>query len=284
MPNPVCLSPLKFYDDLSKQNHRKSYAYGSIFPLIVKLGYLPPFQLVLPQNSSLDSAYIKNIDGQNVTGDIKVALIESGFSIISIKSYNVAMYSGILTIDSILYEGQYYLELNFSENISYYSEVFCATNTISDCIEIEYWNSGNFYIKNGIITFSNNFHFKLLLKAEIGKPEYNFEEEATKRLGYNFIESQVSKKIYKFNAVVPEFICDAMRIIRLCSNKIIRSKSEEYEAMAFEMEVDWQTQGDLASVACEFETDNIIANIGGFEPDKLGGDYNIDYNEDFDNQ
>ena len=49
------------------------------------------------------------------------------------------------------------------------------------------------------------------------------------------------------------------------------------------MEAEWQTQGDLASVTCEFETDNVVANIGGFVPDKLGGDYNNDYNEDFDN-
>lgn len=286
MANPVCLSPLKFYDDLYKQSHRKSYAFGHITPLIVKLGYLPPFQFVLPSNNTLSSAYIRDIKGQRVTGNIKTALTESGFNIVSIESYYVVIYGGNLTTASIMYEGQYYLELNFSENISYYSEVFCATNAISDCIEVEYWNRGNnnFYIKNGVIAFPGNFHFKLLLKTELGKPEYNFEEEATKRLGYSFVESQVSKKVYKFNVVVPEFICDAMRIIRLCSDKIIRCKSEEYEAITFEMEVDWQTQGDLASVTCEFETDNVVANLGGFVPIPAGGDYNGDYSEDFDNQ
>lgn len=286
MANPVCLSPLKFYDDPAKQSHHKSYAFGHISPLIVKLGYLPVFQFVLPSNNTLNSAYIRNIEGQRVTGDIKTALTESGFSIVSIKSYYVVIYGGNLTIASITYEGQYYLELNFSGNINYYSEVFCATNATNDCIEVEYWNRGNnsFYIKNGVIAFPGNFHFKLLLKTELGKPEYNFEEEATKRLGYSFVESQVSKKVYKFNVVVPEFICDAMRIIRLCSDKIIRSKSDEYEAITFEMEADWQTQGDLASVTCEFETDNVVANLGGFVPIPAGGDYNSDYNEDFDNQ
>jgi hypothetical protein len=154
-----------------------------------------------------------------------------------------------------------------------------------DCLELEYWNeTGNFAVKNGVIAFPSDFHFKLLLKGEIGKPEYNFEEESTKRLGYIFVESQVSKKTYKFNTVVPEYICDALRLVRLCDNKIIRCKDDEYEAITFEMEAEWQTQGDLASVTCEFETDNVVANIGGFVPDKLGGDYNNDYNEDFDKE
>ena len=72
-----------------------------------------------------------------------------------------------------------------------------------------------------------------------------------------------------------------MRIIRLCDNRIIKSKGEEYEAIAFEMEAEWQTQGDLASVTCEFETDNVITNLGGFVPDNKSGDFNNDYNDDF---
>lgn len=126
------------------------------------------------------------------------------------------------------------------------------------------------------------FHYILLLKSELGKPEYSFEEEATKRLGYSFIESQVSKKTYKFNAIVPEYLCDAMRIIRLCSNKIITCKGETYDAITFNMEVEWQEQGDLASVNCEFDVDNIITNIGGFKLESTDGDFNNDFNNDFD--
>ena len=116
----------------------------------------------------------------------------------------------------------------------------------------------------------------------MGKPEYSFEEEATKRLGYSFIESQVSKKTYKFNTVIPEYICDAMRIIRLCSQKKITCKGETYDAITFNMEVDWQEQGDLASVTCEFDVDNIITNLGGFKHEAVGGDFNNDYNNDYD--
>lgn len=393
MANPICLSPLKFYDSLAKQSHRKSYAYNHITPVITKTGWIPPFQFVMPNSdisnivptiannnayinsnggvSSGGSAFytnpvslpsgctvvakakgylgnvaiiakvitagssyqalVRSIDSQireysytnNTGSDIQVAfsglnsggievyitdrfvsiclyeaktdrlvssnvlqpLLNSGFSFRTVDDYNLVIYTGYKKALNSIQEGLYYLKLISSSGglYTYYSEVFCFTNVTKDCLELEYWNeTGNFAIKNGVIAFPSDFHFKLLLKGEIGKPEYNFEEESTKRLGYVYIESQVSKKTYKFNVVVPEYICDALRIVRLCDNKIIRCKDDEYEAISFEMEADWQTQGDLASVTCEFETDNVIANIGGFVPDKLGGDYNNDYNEDFD--
>lgn len=292
MTIPICLSPLKFYDKLSKQSHRKSYAFGNISPLIAKLHSIPSFQFVLPaniQNATLKEAHLYNAKSDNVNVSyIEESLNETGFSIKRYGNYDIAIYLGNLPIQKINYEGIYYLKLIFTNNINeaeFYSEVFCLTNNTDDCLEIEYWNeSNNFNTKGGLVVFPKQFHFKLLLKTEIGKPEYAFEEESTKRLGYTFVESQVSKKIYKFNAIVPEFICDAMRLIRLCDNKIIRSRDDEYEAITFEMEPEWQTQGDLASVTCEFETDNVIVNLGGFMPERhTNGDFNDDFNDDFNN-
>jgi len=290
MPKPICLSPLNFYDDPAKQSHRKSYAHGHISPLIVATQSLPPFQFVIPDElytdgDTLGSAYFVDINTESIVGDNKVQLLhETGFRIIEREGYKVALYPGYLPLQ-IEKEGRYYLKLSSASGAwTYYSEVFCFTNATSDCIEIEYWNAtGDFKLRDGIIAFPEGFHFKLLLRSEIGKPEYEFEEEATKRGGYNFIEHQISKKVYKFNAVVPEFICDAMRIIRLCDNKIIRCKGEEYDALTFEMQAEWQVQGDLASVNCEFETDNVIANLGGFRHEGIGGDFNPDFNSDFDN-
>lgn len=402
MANPICLSPLKFYDSLAKQSHHKSYAYNHITPLITKTGWIPPFQFIIPTQLYEDStgvfsvhicdsktneavyvgvsnatgSYInqnygvRTIDGYKVfmhagkqpipisNGSIIKTSTDIGYyydvngNIQQVSNYSIDYYNISGTVSEIhvkarigydayihffdendnilssyhgnnsgtginfnqtcsvpsgcirfvvsyvtnvthivdivsVHEGLYYIKIT-SDNgglWTYYSEVFCFTNVTKDCLELEYWNeTGNFSIKNGIIAFPSDFHFKLLLKGEIGKPEYNFEEESTKRLGYVYVESQVSKKTYKFNAVVPEYICDTLRIVRLCDNKIIRCKDDEYEAISFEMEADWQTQGDLASVTCEFETDNVIANIGGFVPDKLGGDYNNDYDDDFDKE
>ena len=275
------ISPLPFYDSLALQNHRKDYAYGQVYQLITYRNMLLPFQVVLSNGTSVGWVRLYNFNtGKYI--EITDSMKENGLVIKPFTGFVLLKYPGTLPIVEIKYEGLYYLVIYINGLGTIYSDLFTVTNRISDYLLIEYSNSYNFELKNGIVDFSDNFAFKCYLNTQVGKPEYNFEEESTKRLGYIYVESQVSKKTYKFNVIVPEYICDALRIVRLCDNKIIRCKDDEYEAITFEMEAEWQTQGDLASVTCEFETDNVVANIGGFVPDKLGGDYNNDYNEDFD--
>ena len=275
------ISPLPFYDSLALQNHRKDYAYGQVYQLITYRNMLLPFQVVLSNGTSVGWVRLYNFNtGKYI--EITDSMKENGLVIKPFTDFVLLKYPGTLPIVEIKHEGLYYLVIYINGLGTIYSDLFTVTNRISDYLLIEYSNSYNFELKNGIVDFSDNFAFKCYLNTQVGKPEYNFEEESTKRLGYIYVESQVSKKTYKFNVIVPEYICDALRIVRLCDNKTIRCKDDEYEAITFEMEAEWQTQGDLASVTCEFETDNVIANIGGFVPDKLGGDYNNDYNEDFD--
>lgn len=282
MANPICISPLKFYDDFHKQNRYRSFAYGHVAPLITNPNVVSPFQLIVSGNVS--EVYVRSASTNNrVTDNVVERFKDAGLRNVSKNGYNILLFLGIVPLSGVIdYEGQYWLEIHSGG--WYYSEVFCFDNNIDDCLKVEYWNpEGDFALKNGIIVLgSENFHFILLLKSELGKPEYSFEEEATKRLGYSFIESQVSKKTYKFNTVIPEYLCDAMRIIRLCSQKKITCKGETYDAITFNMEVDWQEQGDLASVTCEFDVDNIITNLGGFKHEALRGDFNNDYNNDYD--
>ena len=282
MANPICISPLKFYDDFHKQNRYRSFAYGHVAPLITNPNVVSPFQLIVSGNVS--EVYVRSADtNKRVTGNVVERFKDAGLRNVSKNGYKILLFLGIFPLSGVIdYEGQYWLEIHSGG--WYYSEVFCFDNNIDDCLKVEYWNpEGDFALKNGIIVLgSENFHFILLLKSELGKPEYSFEEEATKRLGYSFIESQVSKNTYKFNTIIPQYLCDAMRIIRLCSQKKITCKGETYDAITFNMEVDWQEQGDLASVTCEFDVDNIITNLGGFKHENLGGDFNNDYNNDYD--
>lgn len=290
MANPICLSPLKFYDALEKQERHKSYAYGHISPVIMPLGTICPFQLVLPPDETtgeLDQIidfYICDAKTNTRKCDLINSINEvKDLHHVYTEEYTAAMYLGLFPTPEIKFEGEYYIELFTNLGYNYYSEIIRFTSALDKYIEIEYWNPENdFTLKGGVITFANNFHFKVFLESELGKPEYSFEEEATKRLGYNFIESQISKKIYKFSAILPEYMCDALRVIRLCSNKILTSKGETHEMLSFEMEVDWQEQGDLASVNCEFEVDNVLAQFGGFRYEPRGGDFNSDVNNDFD--
>lgn len=283
-PINTILSPLPFYSSLSQQNHRKDYAFGQVYSLITHKNTLLPFQVILNHTDpSIKVVQLCSLDtGQAI--DITNSLLENRMSIISENGVNILRYPGILPITEIKYEGQYYLTVDLGEAGLIYSEVFTVCNNVDNCLLLEYYNSKNFLTKNGVVSFKDNFRFRCYLATQIGKPEYIFEEEATERMGYTFIESQVSKKVYRFTFLAPEYLCDALRIVRLCENKQIISKGQVYDLLTFNMEPKWEEQGDLAAVECEFETDNIIANIGGFMPDLRGGDFNKDFNADFDNK
>ena len=277
------ISPLPFYDDISLQNHRKDYAFGQIYPLIIHRNMLLPFQFCVSAGSSINQAYLYSAGGEYIA-NILPELNENGLIVKSYTGFKLVKYPGTLPVNSIKHEGQYYIRLKSSSEKYFYSDIFTVYNRVDDYLELEYTNSYNFELKNGIVDFSDNFKFKCYLPTQIGKPEYDFEEEATERMGYTFIESQVSKKLYKFTFLAPEYLCDALRIVRLCNDRQITSKGQVYDLTTFNMKPEWEEQGDLAAVECEFETDTVISNIGGYEPELLGGDFNNDYNNDFDIQ
>lgn len=277
------ISPLPFYDDISRQNHRKDYAFGQVYPLVVYKNMLLPFQFCISSGTSINQAYLYNTEGKYIA-DILSNLKENGLIVKSYTGFKLIKYPGTLPINAIKYEGQYYIRLRLNTGKYVYSEVFTVYNKVDDYLKLEYTNSYNFELKNGIVDFSDNFKFKCYLPTQVGKPEYDFEEEATERMGYTFIESQVSKKTYKFTFLAPEYLCDALRIVRLCNEKQVVSKGQIYDLTTFNMKPEWEEQGDLAAVECEFETDTVISNIGGYEPELLGGDFNNDYNNDFDKQ
>lgn len=276
-----CVSPLPFYSDLLQQNHYKDYAFGQVYSLVTYRNMLIPFQVVLAKGAtSINWVRLYNFNTKEYI-DITTSLKENGLTLKTKANVKVLQYPATLPIVEMKYEGRYYLAISVKGLGTIYSEVFTVTNNVDDFLLLEYYNPYNFSIKNGVIDFSDNFKFKCYVRAHIGKPEYSFEEEATERMGYTFIESQVSKKIYKFIFIAPEYLCDALRIVRLCENKRIISKNQTYDLTTFSMEPEWQEQGDLAAVECEFETDTVIANIGGYKAELLGGDFNNDFNNDF---
>lgn len=275
------ISPLPFYDSLALQNHRKDYAFGQVYQLITYKNMLLPFQVVLKSGTAVNWVRLYNFNTGKYM-DITKSMKENGLIVKSYAGFKLLKYPGTLPIVEIKHEGLYYLAIGISGLGNIYSDVFTVTNKVDDYLLLEYYNSYNFELKNGIVDFSDNFKFKCYLNTQVGKPEYDFEEEATERMGYTFIESQVSKKIYKFTFIAPEYLCDALRIVRLCENKQITSKSQVYDLTTFNMEPEWEDQGDLAAVECEFETDTVIANIGGYTPELVGGDFNNDFNNDFD--
>lgn len=274
------ISPLPFYDDIQLQNHRKDYAFGQVYPLVTYRNMLLPFQVVITAGNSIGYIRLYDFNTGKYT-DISTSIKEAGLALKSYTGFKLLKYPGILPIVEIKYEGLYYLQIQINGLGILYSDVFTVCNRVDDYLLLEYSNSYNFELTGGMVDFSDAFKFKCYLNTQVGRPEYDFEEEATERMGYTFIESQVSKKIYHFTFLAPEYLCDALRLVRLCDSKTITSKGQVYDLSTFNMEPEWQDQGDLAAVECEFETDTVIANIGGYQPELLGGDFNNDYDSDF---
>lgn len=277
------ISPLPFYDDINMQNHRKAYAFGNVYALRTYKNMLIPFQVILSKSyTSISAAKLYDFNtGNNI--DISRSMSLSGLDIKQYGNCAVIVYPAKFPIPEMANEGQFYIELTTNAG-KLYSDIFVCMNDVSKLLKIEYSNSYDFVSDFGVIDFSNAFRFVCYLDTAVGRPEYVFEEELTERSGYKFIEYQTSKKTYKFVCLAPEYLCDALRLIRLCDTKSIYSDGIEYDLMNFTMDVKWQDQGDLASIDAEFETDTIISNNAWYKSRVDTGDMNNDFNNDYKNK
>lgn len=279
------LSVLPWYDSISRQNHRRDYAYGNVYQLITPDRKLLPFQIRRDTRSnSISQVLLKNIEGKTIA-DITSQMTETGLIVKSFSDdgYDLIIYPGTLPMAITTPEGLYYAEL--SDGVQrWYSEVFNIVRTVDDYMSIEWWDEQPMYYSGGHIEYSGEtFKNIVYLPTQVGKPEYDFSEEGEKRDGYFFPEKQISEKIYRFSFLAPEYLCDAMRIIRMSDHIKITSRGETYFADSFLITPKWQEQGDLAVVEAEFESDTVIKKIfNGILRTKLG-DFNKDYNNDYNN-
>ena len=250
---------LPWYDSLEKQSSKKWYTFGQSWPLLCPKGTILPFQFVCEALEVTSNIQAVNVNTNEIT-DLGVAP-----SVIQGSQPNSTYY--IVKLASVavpaLSVGTYYLR--FKTSLGYlYSEEIAVIDDSNECIKVQYWNEDTLNFASGEINFADDFKFEFYIRSTIGKPEYEFEEELTKRLGYKFIESQTSNKVYKFAFVAPEYICDAMRLIRLCDYVKLTTKFDSYNALSFAYEPKWQDQGDLAAVDVEFDTDCIIQKLESF--------------------
>lgn len=279
------LFPLPWYDSLERQNHRRDYAFGNVFPLITPDRKLLPFQIRRNTRSNgITKLILRNLQGQQIA-DIRSQMIETGLQIKRFQSdgYDLIIYTGNLPMAITTHEGLYYAEMSDGVQ-TWYSEVFDIVRTVDEYMMIEWWDEQPLYYEGGHIEYDGaKYKNRVYLHTQVGKPEYNFEEDGEDRDGYFFPEKQVSEKVYKFTFLAPEYLCDAMRIIRMSDHVEITSRGEKYNADSFLITPEWQQQGDLAAVEAEFETDTVIKKIGRAQAVMIRGDYNADYNADYNN-
>lgn len=279
------ISVLPWYTSIEQQNHRKSYAYGTIYPLFTPKRTLLPFQIMRNTSSrNITGAQLYDKNGV-LFADITTALKETGLQIVPFASlgYDVIVYPSLLPFAIDTPDGIYYARMTDGVNV-WYSEMFTIVGDLSGYLKIEWYDVENFVFDAGQIVYQNpKFHNVLYLCTELGKPEYPFEEEGETRDGYFFPEKQISEKTYRCMALAPEYLCDVMRFIRMSDKVFVTDKyGRQYDCDTFLITPKWQTQGDLASVEIEFETATVAKKIGrGYITPGRKGDFNNDFNNDF---
>lgn len=279
------LSVLPFYTSRDEQTHRRTYSYGEVYPLYTPVGYLPPFQIVLPHSdASFTSArlYDRNdqqkasvLSGLQSAGLTKMSFVGYDYDVIVMPSSAGGIFSG---------EGQYWLRLELSDGTVFYSDIFTAVGQSSPYLKIEWWDAQDFLMDDSRIVYvlgeSSLFKNRLYLDTQLGKPDYEFEEEGEQRDGYFFPEKQISQKKFKCVILASEALCDAIRLIRLSDYvKVTDRYGNIYRADTFLATPKWEAQGNLASVEIEFTCDTVAKKIP--RPLSVVGDFNNDYNDDF---
>ena len=158
-------------------------------------------------------------------------------------------------------EGPYYLEL-FDGEETLYSEVFTIVNDVSCYLKIEYYDTDNLVYTGGEIDFTDAFKFNIFLSTQLGKPDYPFQEQLQDRDGFSFIEKQISEKTFRFNFLAPEYLLDAMRLIRMMDFIEITNKEDVYTVETFLITPKWEDGGFVASAEAEFQCDTVVKKIG----------------------
>lgn len=278
------ISVLPFYTSIDEQNHRKSYAYGKIYPLFAPADMLLPFQIIRDTRANdVTSVVLYDKTGKQVA-DITTNMKETGLQIVRFQSlgYDVILYPSILPMPLNQLDGIYYMTLSDGVQ-TWYSEMFTVVQDVSAYLKIQWWDVENLVFDAGQIVYTEpDFKNTLYLCTELGKPEYEFEEDGEERDGYFFPEKQISVKTYKCTILAPEYLCDVMRFIRMADYIHITDKyGREYDCDTFLITPKWETQGDLASVEIEFKTNTVVKKIGRGYILGNKGDFNEDFNTDF---
>ena len=280
------ISVLPWYTSINEQNHRKSYAYGAIYQLFAPADRLLPFQIIRNTRvNNVSSVILYDKTGKQVA-NITTYIKETGLQIVRFQTlgYDVILYPSILPMPLNQLDGIYYMTLSDGVQ-TWYSEMFTVVQDVSGYLKIEWWDIENLVFDAGQIVYKNqDFKNTLYLCTELGKPDYEFEEDGEERDGYFFPEKQISVKTFKCTILAPEFLCDVMRFIRMADYIHITDKyGREYDCDTFLITPKWQTQGDLASVEIEFKTNTVVKKIGRGYIISNKGDFNDDFNNDFKN-
>ena len=270
------LSPIPFYGSLAEQDFRKWYAYGGMYPHRVSSRNLVPFFFtVAAQGVSISKVSVFQVCcNEEEGGDVPIgSLIASECGVIERGGCSTICFCAPI-INIGLEKGAYFMQFDLSTNggpMTVFSDVFFvepSTDLDKFFVGIEWYDGADLELSDGGVIpyahiFGSLYRNQIFLDTTIGMPEYTFTEDGEERDGRFFPIKQISEKVYKFRAVVPEYLCDCMRLIRLSDVVIITDQlGRTYNVEHFEMDVKWLDGGHLAEIDCSFETDTVVKKVG----------------------
>lgn len=280
---------------IEEQDFRKFYAYGEKYPLYVPNDYLIPFFLQVNANitqcdvefyrlcndegvltsglGAFSLAFSKSFDTDGGVDTFSTRLKANGLMINASVGNTIIAYIAKEARSLDLPKGVYYMKLKMKKfeggEIVRYSDIFFVESraNLSKKVHITWGDDEDLYYADGLIPYSSvynqkRFRNEVFLDSAIGKPTYSTTEEGEERDGYFFPIKQISEKTFNFKFFAPEYLCDAMRLIRLSDHiHIVDDMGRDYDCDTFEMDVNWAEQGHYAEVECSFQTDTIIKKI-----------------------
>lgn len=225
-------------------------------------------------------------DGQ-VKAQILSSMNAAGLRVMQFatEDYSIILFPSVAPMNITQDEGEYYVRLTMSDGKVFYSDIFVVTGNTSGFLNVQWYdlqdmimdNERIVYVSDGNIVFRNT----LWLATQLGKPDYEFDEEGEERDGRYFPEKMISQKKYRFTILASEYLCDVMRFIRLSDRVTVTDQfGHVYNCDTFLITPKWETQGDLASVEVEFTCATVAKKIGRGYP--MGHSFNDDYNNDYD--
>lgn len=283
-------SILPWYTNQRYQQHRKSYAQDQVWCLYSVLYRMPPFQIYRTNalGDPITSCVLTHI-GTGNTFDVTTSIVADGnLEVISFTpdgetAYDLIVYPGNANFtDVALPEGQYDAVLSDGTN-TWYSERFYMKSSLSNMIKLSYWHNRPFEIPLGHISYREPFYNFVYLPSEINRPKYEEEEEVETRDGYKFPIYMISYKKYRVvGLLIPEYLCDALRLVWMHTNVTLEFQGITYTTDSFRIIFDdFEKPGHLCPITIEFTTDTVITQTGYVEEESNTGDYDqSDYNDD----
>ena len=267
-------SVLPFYTNTDERNSEKWYVYGRKYPLYMMQNECLPFQIIdtsaTVESGSLFTAMIYTPNGTLVRV-IPHTQLQNYFAVKGFEEYAIIVCTGG---DWLVHpaagqtigipNGTYYMVIvDGQSSMRWYSDYFVYVNDVEPYLCIEWYDDSDLLMDAGAIVYTNpSFRNKLYLPSTIAKPNYNFEEEGETRDGYFFPIKQISSKQYRFTFLAPEYLLDVIRFVRLSEHINITYHGATYPVDNILFTPEWESQGDLAAVTCEFDTATVVKKIG----------------------